>query len=89
MGFPRQQYWNGLPFPSSGELPNPGTQPVPPVSPALAGRFFTTEPPEKPVEYYSSIKKNNIMALAATWMDLVIVILSEVHQTGEEKYHMI
>ena len=60
--------------------------PTSPVSPALAGRFFTTKPPEKPAEYYSAIKKNNIMAFAATWMDLVIVILSEVHQTGKEKY---
>ena len=42
MGFPRQEYWSGLPFPSSGDLPNPGIEPV---SPALAGVFFTTEPP--------------------------------------------
>jgi len=40
-----QEYWSGLPFPSSGDLPRPG---IKPVSPALAGRFFTTEPPEKP-----------------------------------------
>ena len=45
MGFPRQEYWSGLPFPSPGELPNPG---VKPASPTLAGRFFTTEPPGKP-----------------------------------------
>ena len=41
MGFLRQEYWSGLPFPSPGYLPNPGIEPV---SPALAGRFFTTEP---------------------------------------------
>ena len=41
MGFPRQEYWSGLPFPSPGDLPNPGMEPA---SPALAGRFFTTEP---------------------------------------------
>ena len=41
MGFPRQEYWSGLPFPSPGDLPYPGTEPV---SPALAGKFFTTEP---------------------------------------------
>ena len=45
MGFPRQEYWSRLPFPSPGYLPNLGTEPV---SPALAGGFFTTEPPEKP-----------------------------------------
>ena len=45
MGFLRQEYWSGLPFPSPGDLPHPGIQPA---SPALAGGFFTTEPPEKP-----------------------------------------
>ena len=45
MGFPRQKYWSGLPFPSPGDLPNPG---IKPISPALAGSFFTTEPPAKP-----------------------------------------
>ena len=42
MGFPRQEYWSGLPFPSPGDLPNPGIEPTSLRSPALAGRFFTT-----------------------------------------------
>ena len=42
MGFPRQGYWSGVPFPSPGDLPNPGTEPS---SLALVGRFFTAEPP--------------------------------------------
>ena len=41
--FPRQEYWNGLPFPFPGDLPNPG------LEPASAGRLSTTEPPGKPV----------------------------------------
>ena len=45
MGFPRQEYWSGLTLPSSGYLPDPG---IKPVSPTLAGRFFTAEPPGKP-----------------------------------------
>ena len=45
MGFPRQEYWSELPFLSPGDLPNPGIEPS---SPALAGRFFTTELPGKP-----------------------------------------
>ena len=41
------------------------------------------------MEYYSSIKKNEIMPIAATWMDLEIIILSEVSQTEKDKYHML
>ena len=41
------------------------------------------------VEYYSVIKKNKIMPLAAAWMELEIVILSEVNQTEKDKYPMI
>ena len=41
-GFSRQEYWNGLPCPPPGDLPNPGTEPESPASPALAGGFFTT-----------------------------------------------
>ena len=41
------------------------------------------------MEYYSDIKKNEIMPVAATWMDLEIVILSEVSHTEKEKYRMI
>ena len=50
-GFPRQQYWSELPFSYSGDLPNPGTEPASLVSPVLAGGFFTTESPEKPIPY--------------------------------------
>ena len=41
------------------------------------------------MEYYSAIKKNEIIPFAATWMDLEIIILSEVSQTEKDKYHMI
>ena len=44
MRFPRQEYCNGLPFPSPGDLLNPGIEPA---SPALPDRFSTTEPPVK------------------------------------------
>ena len=46
MGFSRQEYWSRLPFSSPGDLFNPG---IKPVSPVLAGGFFTTEPPGKPL----------------------------------------
>ena len=45
MGFPGQEYWSGLPFPSPGDLPDAGIEPV---SFALSGRFFTAEPLGKP-----------------------------------------
>ena len=47
MGFPRQEYWTGLPFPFPGDLPDPGMELM---FPALKGIFFITEPPEKPKE---------------------------------------
>ena len=42
MGFSRQEYWSGLPFPSPGDLPDLGIEPMSLMSPALAGEFFTT-----------------------------------------------
>ena len=44
MGFPRQEYWSGLPFPSPGDLPNSGFEPK---SPELTSGFFSTEPPRE------------------------------------------
>ena len=41
------------------------------------------------MEYYSAIKKNEIMPFAVTWMDLEIIILSDASQTEKDKYHMI
>ena len=50
MGLSWQEYWSGLPSPPPGDLPNPGTEPVSSVAPALASRFFTTELPGKAVQ---------------------------------------
>jgi len=50
MEFPRQEYWSGLPFPFPEDFPDPRRETA---SPESAGRFFTTEPPEK---HYSNIK---------------------------------
>ena len=55
MEISRQEYWSGLPFPSPGDLPDPETEPM---SSALSGGFFTTEPPGKSkYKYCSAIKK--------------------------------
>ena len=45
VGFSRQEHWRGWPFPPTGDLPYPGIKPISPMSSALAGGFFTTEPP--------------------------------------------
>ena len=48
--FPRQEYCSELPFPSPGDLPNPGIEPTSPASPSLAGTFFAVEPLRKPTQ---------------------------------------
>ena len=48
-GFPRQEYWSVLPFPSPEDRPDPGLKPKALESPDLAGKFFTAEPPGKPL----------------------------------------
>ncbi|CAI9174987.1 unnamed protein product [Rangifer tarandus platyrhynchus] len=58
MGLPRQARWSGLPFPPPGDLPNPRIEPL---SLTLADGLFTTAPPGKStMEYYSSVKRNEV-----------------------------
>ena len=51
MGISRQDYWSRLPFYTPGDLFNTGIEPASLAFPALAGRFFTTAPPRKPMYY--------------------------------------
>ena len=75
-----------MPFPSSGYLHKPG---IKPISPALAGRFFT-QPPGKPtMDYFSAIKKNEMLPSTATRMDMEGIMLSEISQTEKNKYCMV
>ena len=53
LGFPRQEYWSGLPYALPRDLSNPGIEPT---SPALAGGFFTTEALGEPYLVHSSVK---------------------------------
>ena len=65
MGFPRQEYRSGLPFPSPGDLPDPGIEPE---SPALAGRFFTTESSGKPTfPLYYFLNNSHCGCLQPCW----------------------
>ena len=64
MGFPRQEYWNGLPFPSPGDLPDPGIEPG---SPALEAGTLTSEPPENLTRELEIWMKLNVLANLITW----------------------
>ena len=61
--FSRQEYWSGLPFLTLGDLPKPGTEPMPPT---LAGRFFTTGPPGKPKLTILQLKKKKSLVKSST-----------------------
>ena len=56
--FSSQEYWSRLPFPTPGDVPDTGIGCISFVSPALAGRFFTTEPPGKPQQWNSTLLNN-------------------------------
>ena len=70
MGFSGKEYWNGLPFPPPGDLPDWGIEPV---SPALACGFFTIVPPEKP---------NTATSLSFT-LTILILLFKEIITTGK------
>ena len=55
MGFSRQEYWNELPCPPPGEIPDPGTKPISLVSPALVRSSLPLVPPEKPLDVVLSM----------------------------------
>ena len=63
MGFSRQEYWSGLPFPPPGDLPNSSFEPTSLMSPALAGRFFPTGPPGSPFYRLCMCNKNSMFLL--------------------------
>ena len=75
MGFSRQEYGSGWPFPPPGDLPNPGMEPTSSASPALEGGFFTTALPGKPHPDNTTIQEDSrtpmfiaaIFTIAKTW----------------------
>ena len=60
IGFSRQEYWSGLPFPSPGGLPDPGIEPVSLASPALAGEFFTTSTTWEAVKNLPAMRETRV-----------------------------
>ena len=61
IGFSRQEYWSRSPFPSPEDLPDPGTEPTSPASPALQADSFTTEPPEKHFLFIASALRSSVL----------------------------
>ena len=90
MGFSRQEYWSGLPFPPPGDLPDPG---IGLASPALAGRFLTIEPPGKPhICIYSYT--NGIPCREYSWKDYHDSLQGRGfwvagHPAGRETFHRV
>ena len=74
MGFSRQEYWSGLPFPSPGDLPDPGIEPG---SPALEADALTSEPPGKPEPYPKMVKLRSQHMCVCVYRQANIEILKE------------
>ena len=70
MGFSRQEHWSGLPFPSRGDLPDPG---IKPRSPTLQVDSLLSEPPEKPNYRQSHQRDGNIKALSVAKVKVLVV----------------
>ena len=69
MGFPRQEYWSGLPFSSPGDLPNPAIEPASPVSPPGRRRLLEAEQPQGP---------RDLCELAFFFLDVCFLFVSSV-----------
>ena len=79
MGFSRQEYWSGLPFPPSGGLPDPGIEPRSPVTPSLAGGFFSTVPPGSPHLFL-------LWCISSVWKALPKIYLVDSSLPSERHY---
>ena len=86
MGFSRREYGSGLPFPSPGHLPNPGTKPVSHASPALAGGFLTTASAGKPqltvtvkIMFWKFLPHFQIPKFMTLYSDHLLPLLSFLH----------
>ena len=76
MEISRQEYWSGLPFPFPGDLPNPE---IKPRSPTLQADSLPSEPPGKPpIEYYSTLKRNEILIHTTIWINSEDIVLNEI-----------
>ena len=81
MGLPRQEYWSELPFPSPGDLPDPG---IKPISPALVGGPFITEPSGKPLQNLA-VKPSKCTLLSTYIFSHYIPIVPMISQRSVQK----
>ena len=72
MEFSRQEYWSGLPFPPPGELPDPGIEPMSPVSPALQADSLPLEPSIGEAHRKIILGNNNYPRFIARISDLIL-----------------
>ena len=76
MGFSRQEYWSGSPFPNPGDLPDAGIEPTSLIFPALAGEFFTTSTTREASSHLLTLNPNkNIYYLM--WASLLAQLVKE------------
>ena len=86
MEFSRQEYWSGLPFPPPGDFPDPEIEPLSPVSPALAGRLFTTAPPALPPANNLLIIRKTKPAFSYCAAPEWILLVSSLQKTKEDDF---
>ena len=72
IGFSRKEHWSGFPFPTPGDLPDPGIKPSFLASPALSGRFFTTVPTGKPLTHEFFFPINTTQARTVEFADTIM-----------------
>ena len=84
LGFPRQEYWSGLPLPSPGDLPDPGTKPR---SPALEADTLTSESPGKPRKYGLGIRNEGGQRLIEFCQENALVIANTLFQQHKRRIY--
>ena len=80
MGFFSQEYWNGLPFPSPGDLPDPGTELPSPVSPVLQADSLPSEPSGKPIS--GTVKHRKIASRTCPHPPIILTVPVEGGRAG-------
>ena len=92
LGFPRQEYWSGLPCPPPGDLPDPGMEPSSHTSPALAGGFFTASttwmPPDILLAFIQvTVNISRIGVITVIKVNILLCLMFVAEWKGQGKHH--